>query len=527
MTRNRPLRALVELRPAFDGHAGIPQETRLLFRGLRQLDDMKVDGLLQSSQFLLAKGLPVEPGVLADWAPDKRINRLSRVVISAQPGRSPTRLEKWKAGLQVASTLVGGRQALSAFDARWHADFIWRALFAKTLPPSDFDAVTRADFRIARLPWGLAHRNALGWKPYLRTPLFPRVDTRGYDIFISETPYPGRVDANTRLVVRYHDAIPILMPHSIGDRSSHQASHYHALRRNVRDGAWFACVSDAVRRDLLALFPEVESRSETIHNMVSHHYAVKEPAAHRVADILRLRRSAALAPKDGGRETATSDMTHGSAHAAPSAAPGEPASMRYLLMVSTIEPRKNHLGLLAAWERLRHAGHSDLQLVVVGAAGWDSGPILAKFKPWVGQGGLHVIEDVPSDELRVLYQHAAATVCPSFGEGFDFSGVEGMQCGSVVAASDIAVHQEVYGPAAEYFNPYDPEDAANRLAALLHEDAAPRRAALVEQGRRVAACYRSERLLPQWSDFLARATSGRLSHAVNADRSSTPSAFPT
>src|SRR5438105_15928992 len=50
-------RVLLELRPAFDGFAGIPQETRLLFRGLRMLQSCEVAGLLQMSGRILAKGV--------------------------------------------------------------------------------------------------------------------------------------------------------------------------------------------------------------------------------------------------------------------------------------------------------------------------------------------------------------------------------------------------------------------------------------------------------------------------------------
>ena len=108
----------------------------------------------------------------------------------------------------------------------------------------------------------------------------------------------------------------------------------------------------------------------------------------------------------------------------------------YLLMVSTLEPRKNHLTLLAAWEQLQAEHHEDLELVIVGMLGWDHEAIVHKFRPWIERGTLHVLEDVPSAELRLLYRHAAATVCPSFGEGFDFSGVEAMRSGGAVVASD-------------------------------------------------------------------------------------------
>jgi glycosyltransferase involved in cell wall biosynthesis len=473
------VKILLELRPAFEGHAGIPQETRLLFRGLQQLEELKVDGMLQTSSRLLAKGLPSEPDKRKHWPTHKQMNRLSRVVVSAQPGRGPTWLERIRAAIKFAGSLLG-RAGLSAFDPAAFRDFVWRSLFAKTLPASDFDVVTRAGYRVLQLPWNGMHYGALGMRRLVGRAWYPRLDTRDYDVLIAETPFPGRVSGSTQLVVRYHDAIPILMPHSIVDREHHQASHYQALRRNVEDGAWFACVSESTRSELLRVFPEAKERAVTLPNMVSHHYFREESSRARVPDILYTRRNAAI---DG--------------------ASGQPPRPRpYLLMVSTIEPRKNHLALLSAWEALRTAGHPELDLVFVGALGWEHKPIVRKFLPWLAQGRLHVLEDVPAGELRLLYRHAEVTVCPSFCEGFDFSGIEAMRCGGVVAASDIGVHRDVFADAAEYFTPYATEELVRALNTLLKS---PQRCdELRVRGDVVSAQYLPERLLPQWQAFFQR-----------------------
>ena len=65
-------------------------------------------------------------------------------------------------------------------------------------------------------------------------------------------------------MVRYHDSIPVLMPHTIKHPGRHHASHQGALLRNARDGAWFACVSETTRRDLVRILPELEERAVTI-----------------------------------------------------------------------------------------------------------------------------------------------------------------------------------------------------------------------------------------------------------------------
>ncbi|HEX4781993.1 MAG TPA: glycosyltransferase family 1 protein [Usitatibacter sp.] len=475
------MRVLLELRPAFDGHAGIPQETRLLFRALRRMEGIDAQGLIQSSGHVLAKGLAVGAGEAEPI--DRRLHALSRVVISSQE----IIYNRYLATIAMAvRTMLGGSEHLGRFEAAHFRDFLWRALFANTLHASDFDSVTSAGFRVSRIPWSAMHRCALFTRNFGHA-LYPRLDTAGFDAMIVETPYPARVSPGTQLVVRYHDAFPILMPHTINQMEFHQASHYYALRENVRSGARFACVSEATRKDLLGIFPQLGERSTVIHNMVSHHYFPEDRDSTLVPEILRSR-----ANLEFEKETArSSDEARGRAS-------------KYILMVSTIEPRKNHSTLLAAWEELRAGLHPDLKLVLVGELGWDHESIKRKLGPWIARGDLFALEDVPPAELRLLYRHAQATICPSYGEGFDFSGVEAMRCASPVIASDIPVHREIFADAAQYFSPYSSADLANAIAVVLDRQSPGRRDELVGLGTQVSTRYLFDAILPQWQQFLQK-----------------------
>ena len=234
-------------------------------------------------------------------------------------------------------------------------------------------------------------------------PLYARLDTSDFDLMICQTPYPATVTRNTRLVIHYHDAIPLLMPHTISDRRFHQAFHYRALRNNVASGAWFVCVSDATRHDLVSLFPQAEARSVTIHNMVSHHYNDAPSDARRIPEIIRTRLNMTLRPPldPEVRRKLFNDNA-------------QAQRLDYLLMVSTIEPRKNHLTLVSAWERLRAERFPSLKLLLVGALGWHQKSIVRKFRPWLERGDAFLLEDVPAEELRVLYAHARLTVWSKF-----------------------------------------------------------------------------------------------------------------
>lgn len=493
VTEKSSINVLLEMRPALDKHAGIPQQTRLLFRGLSLIHGLSVEGLLQSSTHALGRGLPPAGKTWLGTLPKHRqIDRLARVIIMLEQkflrsyvSAVPTILRR----------LLGASESLTRFDPSQFRDFIWRRLFARTLPPADFEAVTAAKFRIAQTPWTAMHICALVFKR-LGCALFPRLNTADFDVMITETPYPATVSRHTRLVVRYHDAIPLLMPHTIADRRHHQIFHYRALCRNVESGAWFVCVSDATRRDLLSIFPQVESRSITIHNMVSHDYFDEPSSSDRVREIVKTRLNARVHRAIGR-----------AAHGAPFATETGGAS-HYLLIVSTIEPRKNHLTLLSAWEQLRER-FPQLKLLVVGSLGWHQGSIVRRFHPWLERGDAFMLEDVPSPELRLLYKHARATICPSFAEGFDLSGVEAMMSGGVVVASDIAVHREIYSDAAEYFNPYSVEELARAIWEVIDPAHSVHRDKLVSLGAVVARRYTCEAILPKWQAFLASPNTAR------------------
>jgi hypothetical protein len=486
---------------AADGHAGIPQENRLLFRGLALLDDVQLEGLMQSTDRLLARGLPA-PGTrrLARLRPDEQALRLGRLVITLEEdGQAAYARTVVFTVARAAWQLCGGSQTLTYFNASHFRDYLWWRYFARTLPAEDIELVTGVGFRVARMPWIAMQLCAYVTQKMGMPPLFPRLDTSGIDVMVAQTPYPASVAKSTQLVVRYHDAIPLTMPYTIGERYYHQAFHYQALRHNVARGAWFACVSEATRNELLGIFPQAAERSVTIHNMVSHDYFDEASTPDRVPEIIKMRPIKAL------QKLARPSTNDRPVDEAPST-----AQLDYLLVVSRIEPRKNHLALLSAWEYLRSTRFPALQLIVVGDINAQHiEPIVEKFRPWIEKGAVHMLENVPSAELRLLYKHARATVCPSVAEGFDYSGVEAMRCGGVVVASDIPVHREIYDDAAIYFKSHDLGDAVRAIETVIDPAQPARRAELIERGAKVSARYLPPVIMPQWQAFLRTLTDAR------------------
>lgn len=468
------LRVLVDLRPALGGYAGIPQEARLLFSALRQLPGVEVHGLLQGGhQRLPTSGATVEAAQVLQTlaATAGRFQRLAPLALATT--------EAIHQGLRQTA------MPLARMVGNVDTAALWQLLYARTLTPADRAHVLQATLRVAACPWVAAHMAGIVTQALLRRAVYPVLDTRGYDIFIAQTPCPGRVGPGTRLIVRYHDAVPLLQANTTRRRGFDQAAHRLALQRNVADGAWFVCVSDATCKNLLALHPEIGSRAVTVHNMLSSTFGEETRTADAVPAVLQRRAAAGL----------------------PRAATSRPPILApYLLMVATLEPRKNHVTLLDAWAQLRQTTAPDLQLVLVGARGWQYEGLLRQLQVDLASGAAHLLEQVPAEELQLLYRHAQATVCPSLDEGFGYAGAEALCCGGVVVASDLPVHREVYGDAVAYYAPNTAAALAAVLTPLVGVPAEAERSRLRALGPRVAARYTPQSLLPHWQAFFRSIT---------------------
>jgi glycosyltransferase involved in cell wall biosynthesis len=136
----------------------------------------------------------------------------------------------------------------------------------------------------------------------------------------------------------------------------------------------------------------------------------------------------------------------------------------YIFAAGTIEPRKDHATLVAAFERVR-ARHPDVTLVIAGAAGWL--PKKAAYD--LERPGVVVLGLVSDDELDLLYRRAEVVVSASIYEGFGLPVLEALVRGRPVIASAIPSHAELVDDAARLVPPGDVDALAAEITALLDE----------------------------------------------------------
>lgn len=143
-------------------------------------------------------------------------------------------------------------------------------------------------------------------------------------------------------------------------------------------------------------------------------------------------------------------------------AQGEPV----YLMVSTIEPRKNHAYLLDAFEQLWAQG-STARLCIIGKVGWKCEALIERINthPLKNQR-LFMFNGVNDKSLEFAYSNARALVFPSYAEGFGLPLVEAMQRGLPAMASDIPVFREIGGEFVAYFDLADPQSLVKQILAF-------------------------------------------------------------
>lgn len=179
----------------------------------------------------------------------------------------------------------------------------------------------------------------------------------------------------------------------------------------------------------------------------------------------------------------------------------------FLFTVGTIEPRKNLVLLVRAFEEVARAlPESNLQLVIAGGRGWLSGPIFQTIEKSPARQRIVLTDYLHDEDLRALYASCRAFIYPSIYEGFGLPPLEAMACGAPVIASRIAAVEEITGRAALLFDLRSFGELTQKILKLLDdEDGENARRALSTAGQQRAAEFSWERTAHETLQIYAEA----------------------
>ncbi|TGE31901.1 glycosyltransferase family 1 protein [Desulfosporosinus sp. Sb-LF] len=130
---------------------------------------------------------------------------------------------------------------------------------------------------------------------------------------------------------------------------------------------------------------------------------------------------------------------------------------KYILSLSTLEPRKNLQLLVKAYRKLVLRGDMSISLVLAGRKGWKLDALLNGIEQSVKEQ-IYFTGFIADEDLPDVYGNATLFVFPSKYEGFGMPPLEAMACGTPVLSSDASSLSEVLGDAALYFKNEDDSD---------------------------------------------------------------------
>lgn len=164
----------------------------------------------------------------------------------------------------------------------------------------------------------------------------------------------------------------------------------------------------------------------------------------------------------------------------------------FILAVGTIEPRKNHVRLLAAYRQLRQSevpfiinGRPGVpQLVIAGRPGWAYGDTMQRI---ASEQGVRYLGHVDEPTLTALYESASVLAFPSLYEGFGLPLLEAMSRGLPAVVGSAGALPELARGAAIPVRADQVNEIAAALEQLLADES--QREKLGEEGRRLAAAY--------------------------------------
>jgi len=173
-------------------------------------------------------------------------------------------------------------------------------------------------------------------------------------------------------------------------------------------------------------------------------------------------------------------------------------SAKYVLFLGTIEPRKNILGLVEAWEKISPLLPTPYTLIIAGATGWKNNKIEKIIN--AHQNNITLVKDIAEEEKYELLNNASLFVFPSFYEGFGFPILEAMNLGVPVITSNRSSLPEIALNSAYLINPNKPTEIALAIKKIITDEELKNR--LITAGYKTPEKYNWQNSAKQFLELL-------------------------
>ncbi len=292
--------------------------------------------------------------------------------------------------------------------------------------------------------------------------------------------YTGPIACPVPMVATVHDVSFVEHPEYFTSFRAHQLKL--TVKRTVRRAARILTPSEFSRRSIIAAYGVPGDKVTVIPNGVSSAF---RPMHHQAAiDWVRER--------------------HG-------------IQQPFILTVGDLQPRKNHLGLIQAFEETVRA-HPELphHLVVVGKETWYASHVRRAAQRSCVADRIHFTGWVSDEDLRYFYCASDIFVFPSLYEGFGLPILEAMACGRAVLCSNAAAMPEVANAAGILFDPCSTTEIARAMQDVLLD--AELRTRMERLGLQRAASFGWSRAAQKTLDVYYDVADGRRSSVSRSEK---------
>ncbi|PSR12083.1 MAG: hypothetical protein DA408_14380 [Bacteroidetes bacterium] len=240
---------------------------------------------------------------------------------------------------------------------------------------------------------------------------------------------PFNLPKRIKRITMIHDLTPILFPQY--HRWHSQLLQRLFLRAILKKTDWVLTNSRYTQTDVARVFPFAQQK-------VSHVYLGRHAAFKPTCNAARIAELGIKLP--------------------------------YFLNVGTLEPRKNLLTLLAAFELfcLKNAG-SNQQLILVGELGWKAEPLVQTLDNHPFKTRIQRLGYVKFTDLPILYTHSQALIYPSEYEGFGLPIIEALACGTPVIAAQNSSLAEIGEGAVVFFPTHDAQALSEEMEQVVRQ----------------------------------------------------------
>ena len=267
---------------------------------------------------------------------------------------------------------------------------------------------------------------------------FPKLDKliKNVDVYFNPHFFPAPVSSSCKKVVTFHDLSFEYFPNFFSFNQRIWQKFLVNPKKEAKSADKIIAVSNSTKKDLIDLYHIDADKIEVIYSGI----AIKEVENESSSKIKEVKLKYNL-PEN------------------------------FILYFGTIEPRKNLVGLIKAFEFLKSnfsdKNIKDIKLVIAGEKGWLYKDVFdtaffSKYKNDIIFTGF-----VEENDKPIFYKLAKLFVYPSFFEGFGFPPLEAMSAKVPVIASNTSSLPEVIKDGAILVDPYDINEIALAMKMVL------------------------------------------------------------